>query len=173
MSRLPLSLAVLIVAVGCGGKPKAPDLEQRDLPQNPMVNPVVDQGPGLPDLSDGGVSLVDAGCCVVPFALRSNEGEVAAYLYFPPLGDVAMGKDDAGVWRVNACVPLASDVYVYHVAYPTDDDAGVLLVDRVNDAVPTQFGGGVASEANVFDVGDGGTCGGFDGGIHSSLPDGG
>lgn len=173
MRRLALVLVTLALA-GCGGKPKAPDIVERQLPGSAMVAPVVSALPAVADFADAGQTIVMGVCCVVPFALTRRSGEVSASVYVPSLGDVAMAQDDAGVWRVKACLPLASDVYVFHVGYPADDeDGGVLLVDRVNDALPTQYGGGVGPVVNVFAVGDAGSCNDLDTRPYSTLPDGG
>ncbi|MBL9037674.1 MAG: hypothetical protein JNG84_04070 [Archangium sp.] len=162
------ALVALLVLVGCGSPPKPPETITRGLPSNEF-EPQVGPKERLV-LDDGGSAFVDGGCCFIPFALRSMPGELSAAVVFPG-ESFDMQVDDAGVWRTVACVEPRADVYFYRTGYPTDDDAGVLLVDRVNEALPTVDDSNVAPRVNVFDVADAGVCESISTGLYSTLPD--
>ncbi len=163
------SLCLLgLLAVACGDPKPPPDLITRPLPADPVVDPITADA-SVPDFRDAGVIIVDGGCCVVPFALAAQEGEVAAVLRFRAGAfDMAL---DGGVWRVDACVEPSATDYYYLAGYPADDDAGTVWLDRVNDAVPTSYTSSVAPVVNVFDVEDEATCSSLDAGVHALVPD--
>ena len=167
MNRLALAVGV-VVGLACGVTPKQPELLSRELPNNP-VKPIVAE-PQTPHQFDGGGGFVDAGCCELPFALRALEGEQSARLMFPS-DEYAMLLDDAGVWRVNACVNPRADVFYFKVGLLTDDQSGILEVDRVNPTLPTDSTSSVAPLVNVFVGADGGVCASIDGAWYSTLPD--
>ncbi len=162
-------VSVVAVAAGCTKPAPAPDLVKRDAVAADSTTTRVGARNDEPVFVDGGVPA-DAGlCCVVRFALRQEVDEVGARVV---LGSqlFPMGAD-GGVWWVDACAPLRSDVYLYEVAFPTDDDAGVLWFERVNEGAPTSSVSSVAPVVNVFDSGDAGSCQALDARVHASLPD--
>ena len=138
----------LMVVAGCGGETPNHDWLTRTVPTKTVVEPTVAETE-YPDYTDGGAVVLDGGCCNISFALAAQPGEVAATLLFQS-DSFAMALD-GGVWRVDACVAPDPNVYYYQAAYPADDDAGVVWVDRVNDAAPESYSSSVASVVNVFD----------------------
>ncbi len=158
----------LVLLMACGSAPKQPDLLTRELPNNPVKPIVAESGPPLQ--FDGGGGFVDAGCCELPFALRALDGELTARLVFPA-DEYAMLLDDAGVWRVNACVNTRADIFYFKVGLLTDDENGILEVDRVNPTLPTDSTSTVAPLVNVFGGADGGVCSAIDAVLYSTLPD--
>lgn len=170
--RLPLSalLGGLLLAA-CGGDPQPPpELLQRGTVSPGEIDPLVADGGWEVVLSGDAGTEVTGDCCVLPFALAREEGEVSAELVFPSMR-YAMGAADGGAWQVEACVELVPGAYYYRTALAADDDAGVLWVNRVNPAVPTEASTAVLGQVNVFDVPDGGTCESFDGALHATIPD--
>lgn len=164
--RALAAVAVLtLVALACGGPPPAPEVVTRAIPPNPAVDPLVGDA-SVPDFSDAGTAELDAGCCVVAFALAALDGEVAAVLQFRSATHAM--ELDGGVWRVSACVEPAPNVYSYQTAWSAADDAGLVWLDRVNDAVPTSSG---SSAANVFDAPANATCATLDASVHGEVPD--
>ncbi|MBX7097153.1 MAG: hypothetical protein K1X89_05545 [Myxococcaceae bacterium] len=163
--------AVLASALlACGGSPKAPDLITRDLPAGEVGPNVTKVMPTDPLAAGGG--FLDAGCCVVRFALPHETDQVDARLVLPT-GKYPMDDFDAGYWSGIACLPPSANYFYFEVGYPTDDlDSGTLLyVERVNDALPVQTGTPYADQVNVFEAPDGGVCGGIDAAKYLSLPD--
>lgn len=170
-SVLGAVLLVLVAALAaCGSAPKDPDLIKRDLPVG-QVDPKSGQFVPSDVLSSGG-GFVDAGCCMVRFALPRVGDQVAARLVFPNAA-YPMDDFDAGYWSGVACLPPTINYFYFEVGYaPDDPDAGDLLyVEAVNDALPVQQGTPFASEVNVFDAPDGGVCGGIDAQRYLTLPD--
>lgn len=165
--RSVLLLSLLVVAA-CGAPKPPPDPLTRQVPVPPAVDPIVADA-SVPDFRDAGIDLVDGGCCVVPFALSAQAGEVAAVLRFRA-GSFAMALD-GGVWRVDACVEPTATAYYYLAGYPADDDAGTVWLDRVNDAVPTSYVSTVAPAVNLFDAPEAATCETLDAGVHALVPD--
>ena len=51
-------------------------------------------------------------------------------------GSKLMSMSD-GAWRADACLPLEDNFYYFNAGYPTDDDAGVLWVPRINPQAPS------------------------------------
>lgn len=168
MKRVSLLLPLALLA--CGSSPKAPDPITRPADSQGPITPVT-SNPAPIDPLDAGVGVFDAGCCTVPFALPAHDGETQARLTFPAAGPFDMYEDDAGVWRIDACVPLVGDVFVFQVGFPTDDDAGVLWLDRVNDTIPTSTASSLSETVNVFSIGDGGACTDIDPSAYDQLPD--
>lgn len=164
----PVALLSLFVVVACGAPKPPPDPLTREVPVTPVVDPIVADA-SVPDYRDAGVDLLDGGCCVVPFALAAQAGEVAAMLRFRA-GSFDMVLD-GGVWRVDACVEPAATEYYYLGGYPADDDAGTVWLDRVNDAVPTSYTSSVAPVVNLFDAPASATCDTLDAGVHAQVPD--
>ena len=166
-------IACAFAMVACA-KPAevAPELVKRGLPTQPDGTPI-QAAPGGETFfdPDAGSTILDTGCCTVSFALVAHPGEVAASLLFQSERfDMA---NDGGIWQVNACVELSHNVYSYQTGYTSDDpqsDAGLVWVDRVNDAVPEDFTSSVASVVDVFDVPDAAVCGMVDLGIHGRVP---
>lgn len=163
------ALAVLLALTACGsGAPKTPELLQRELPSG-KVEPVKSNQPYVDPLDAGG-GFVDAGCCNVQFALRASAGEIDARLVFADQS-YPMDQSDAGIWQGTACRQPKPDRFYFQVGFYADDDAGILYVDRVNNALPVDLGGAVAPEVNVFEVADGGVCASIDAPRYVSLPD--
>ena len=165
MKALWAGLALTLVA--CGGKPSAPpELLLRELPANPKIAPIVAPEPG--EFDGGEAFFLDGGCCTLPFALSALDGEVAAALVFQGLRYPMVKSNNA--WRMEACVPLVPADFYYQVALLGDDDAGVLWVDRVNEAVAVSYNSTVGPMVNVFTVPDAGTCATFDSSPYNQLP---
>lgn len=174
IAALFVTLGVAAVAACGGGAEPLPDVIERKTTSPGEIDPIVAEEDVFHVDPDGGPGQqgVDGNCCVVPFALSQEEGEAAAALLIHAKR-YAMGVADGGGWYVDACVALVSDEYRFEVALPTDDDAGVLWVERTNSAVPTSTSATSPSSVNLFEVPDGGTCETFDGGRYAALPDGG
>ncbi len=167
MKRLCTAAVLLVLA--CGSKPPPPpDVIERGLPGRDMVMPTVAPGPYF-DLDDAGFAPADGGlCCPVQFALAASD-ERSARLVFPSATfDMTRAP---GAWTTTACVPPTDTVYFFEIGYPTDDDAGTLWVNRVNDAVTVSRTTGFAPEVNLFLGADGGTCAGLDTAIYATVPD--
>lgn len=168
-----LAAACVVVAVACAPEPP-PDLDTR--PTTNLGNP--DTPPDSPDLTnselppDAGHVEYDGGeCCVVDFALLAASDERRADLtLYPSMQQFSM-ELDAGVWRVSACVPLRAGYYYYAVGLATNEEDGGLFpwtrVSPLVESVPNE----VVPMLNVFDPGDAGACGDFDGGVYGEVPD--
>lgn len=159
-----------VLLVACGNTPKDPEVIVRELPAR-QVSPTVVDTPYVDPLDAGG-GVLDAGCCLVPFALTSTLDEITARIVFPNQ-TYPMDRDDAGVWRGAACLPPRPEYFYFQVGFLADDDAGVLFLDRVNESLPVETSGGFAPAVNLFEGGDGGVCSGVDLTRYVTLPDGG
>ncbi|MDP2274325.1 MAG: hypothetical protein Q8N23_04500 [Archangium sp.] len=165
-------LASALAWVACGPTiPPAPDLIQRPAPSPGVVmgqtTPTDDPTQRPPPVEEA--VLADAGCCTV-FGLSAAPGEVAAQLVIDG-SRVPMESNDAGVWFATRCVGPASFEYYFEVGYPADDDAGVVWVDRINEAVPASNDSLLAPAVNLFAFPDGGTCEQFDVAPYAAVPD--
>lgn len=174
MKWLKASLVGLTIgAIGgaCGGASEGPppDVIQRRTVGPGVVDPVSEKEPVFVPFEPEEIERGDAGCCVVPFALAALEGEVAAELVLPD-GRREMSRPDGGAWQVDACLELTSAHFYFQVAVPTDDDAGVLWMDRVNPAVASTDDSPYAERVNLLDVPNGGVCESFDGSPYARLP---
>ena len=169
MKRFRTALALLVLA--CGTKPThPPDLVERELPGNQVIMPTVLPFITDPDLHDAGPNFVDGGllCCPVQFALAATDESMAQVVFSSET--FAMSRSN-GIWTTTACVAPTTTVYFYQVGYPTDDDAGILWINRVNDAVPVSNVSTIAPEVNLFIGADAGTCQDLSTGIYGTVPD--
>lgn len=129
---------------------------------------------GAAEDADGGGWTLDAGvCCPVRFTLDARDGEAEAQLQFLPTTPdwLPLSRDDAGVWSITTCMPLARTPYYFSVGYTAEsDDGGLLWLARFNEAVPTELNA-VVDQVNVFDPGAAATCSDLDAGVYAQLPD--
>lgn len=158
----------LLLLTACGDPEKPPEVIQRELPTD-KVKPIIAEAPYQDPLAQGG-GLLDAGCCTVSFALSSSEPELSARIVFPHQ-QYPMDRDDGGIWRGVACLDPRPEVFYFQVGLLADDDAGILYVDRVNEALPVDTSGGFAPAVNRFEGADGGVCAGIDAARYVTLPD--
>ena len=171
MKRIVMGAALWLVA--CGSTPPAPDLIRRPTESPGAVTPMTtpEDNPDTHEPPQIDPQLADAGCCVT-FALSHEADEVDARLIIDGR-TLPMEDADAGSWSVGRCIGPGAREFYFEVAYATDDDAGVLWVQRINDAVSSSTDSALAPAVNLFDFPDGGSCEGFDGTAYASLPDGG
>ncbi len=168
-------LALLMLALtACAPAPTpAPDLITRPAPTPGVIDPAPSTSMGnidAPSKDLDGSAHFDPDCCAVAFAVPAADLELEATLVFGAQR-FAMSRPDGGAWLVTACVPFSPRDYFFEVGLPTDDDAGVFIDARVNTAVPTSNASTLAPVVNRFEIGDAGTCAGFDATAYAALPD--